>query len=152
MLCLAELANSRCTVNCVCVVSFYRATVYLQDNSTPLFLKVLEYAVRVFQYLSGNVVREIVPKMFSTYMGTRLIANFRDTKGTILSVMTSRNSRTPSDKSYQYGNDRECTTGCLGAAALPVPCDSTRRRQRLPWELRTRPTFVSGSQTACLAH
>ena len=40
----------------------------------------------------------------------------------------------PSDKAYQYGNDRECTTGCLGAAALPVPCDSTRRLQRLPWE------------------
>ena len=40
----------------------------------------------------------------------------------------------PGDKAYQYGNDRECTTGCLGAAALPVPCDSNRRRQRLPWE------------------
>ena len=41
----------------------------------------------MFQYLSGNAVREIVPDMFSTYMGTRLIANLRDTKGIILSVM-----------------------------------------------------------------
>ena len=79
--------NSRCTVNFVCVVSFYRATVYLQDNAAPLFLKAIEYAIRVFQYLSGNPVREIVPGMFSTYMGTRLIANFRDDKGIILSVM-----------------------------------------------------------------
>ena len=30
--------NSRYTVNFVCVVSFYRATVPLQDNSAPLFL------------------------------------------------------------------------------------------------------------------
>ena len=79
--------NSRYTVNFVCVVSFYRATVYLQDNSAPLFLKAIEYAVRVFQYLSGNPVREIVSDMFSTYMDTRLIANFRDDKGIILSVM-----------------------------------------------------------------
>ena len=79
--------NSRYTVNFVCVVSFYRVTVPLQDNSAPLFLKALEYAVRVFQYLSGNAVREIVSDMFSTYMDTRLIANFRDTKGIILSVM-----------------------------------------------------------------
>jgi len=43
----------------------------------------MEYAVRVFQYLSGSPVREIVPGMFSTYMDTRLIANFRDTKGII---------------------------------------------------------------------
>ena len=28
--------NSRYTANFVCVVSFYRATVYLQDNSAPL--------------------------------------------------------------------------------------------------------------------
>ena len=42
--------NSRYTVNFVCVVSFDRATVYLQDNSAPLFLKALEYAARVFQY------------------------------------------------------------------------------------------------------
>ena len=68
--------NSRCTANFVCVVSFYRATVYLQENSAPLFLKALEYAARVFQYLSGNAVREIVSDMFSTYMDTRLIANF----------------------------------------------------------------------------
>ena len=80
--------NSRYTANFVCVVSFYRATVYLQDNSAPLFLKAMEYAVRVFQYLSGNPVREIVPDMFSTYMDTRLIANFRDTKGIILSAMS----------------------------------------------------------------
>ena len=49
--------NSCYTVNFVCVVSFYRATVPLQDNSAPLFLKALEYAARVFQYLSGNAVR-----------------------------------------------------------------------------------------------
>ena len=79
--------NSRYTVNFVCVVSFYRVTVPLQDNSAPLFLKALEYAVRVFQYLSGNAVREIVSDMFSTYMDTRLIANFRDTKGILLSAM-----------------------------------------------------------------
>ena len=71
-----------------CVVSFYRVTVPLQDNSAPLFLKALEYAVRVFQYLSGNAVREIVSDMFVfTYMDTRRIANFRDTKGIILSGM-----------------------------------------------------------------
>ena len=80
-------SNSRYTINFVCVASFYRATVSLQDNSAPLFLKALEYAVRVFQCLSGNAVREIVSDMFLTYMDTRLIANFRDTKGIILSVM-----------------------------------------------------------------
>ena len=79
--------NSRYTANFVCVVSFYRATVYLQDNSAPLFLKAIEYAVRVFQYLSGNPVRKIVSDIFSAYMDTRLIANFRDDKGIILSVM-----------------------------------------------------------------
>ena len=79
--------NSRYTVNFVCVVSFYRITVPLQDNSAPLFRKALEYAARVFQYLSGNVVREIVSDMFLVYMDTRLIANFRDTKGIILSAM-----------------------------------------------------------------
>ena len=78
--------NSRYTANFVCVVSFYRATVYLQDNSAPLFRKALEYAARVFQYLSGNAVREIVSDMFSTYMVTRLIATFWDTKGISLSV------------------------------------------------------------------
>ena len=41
--------NSRYTANFVCIVSFYRATVYLQDNSVPLFLKALEYAARVFR-------------------------------------------------------------------------------------------------------
>ena len=70
-----------------CSVRRLGVTVYLQYNSAPLFLKALEYAVRVFQYLSGNVVREIVSGMFSTYMVTRLITNFRDTKGIILSVM-----------------------------------------------------------------
>ena len=79
--------NSRYTTNFVDVVSFYRATVYLQGNSAPLFLKAIEYAARVFQYLSGNPVREIVSGMFSTYMDTRLIANFRDDKGIILSAM-----------------------------------------------------------------
>ena len=79
--------NSRYTPNFVDIVSLYRATVYLQDNSAPFFLKALEYAVRVFQYLSGNAVREIVSDMFLTYTDTRLIANFRDTKGIILSVM-----------------------------------------------------------------
>ena len=59
--------NSRYTANFVCVVNFFRVTVYLQDNSAPLFLKALEYAIRVFQYLSGNAVREIVSDMFSTY-------------------------------------------------------------------------------------
>ena len=34
--------NSRYTVNFVSVVSFYRVTVPLQDNSAPLFLKALE--------------------------------------------------------------------------------------------------------------
>ena len=34
--------NSRYAANFVCVVSFYRATVYLQDNSAPLFPKALE--------------------------------------------------------------------------------------------------------------
>ena len=40
----------------------------------------------------------------------------------------------PTDQSYQFGNDRECTTGCLGSGSIPVPSDSTRRRQRLPLE------------------
>ena len=79
--------NSCYTVNFVDVVSFFRVTVYLQDNSAPLFLKAIEYAVRVFQYLSSNALRELVSDMFSTYTGTRLIANFRDTKGIILRVM-----------------------------------------------------------------
>jgi hypothetical protein len=70
--------NSRYTANFVCVVSFYRVTVYLQDNSAPLFLEALEYAVRVYKNVTGNDVREIVSGMFSTYMDTRLIANFRD--------------------------------------------------------------------------
>ena len=56
--------NSRYTVNFVDVVSFFRVTVYLQDNPAPLFLKAMEYAVRVFRYLSGNAVREIVSDIF----------------------------------------------------------------------------------------
>ena len=41
----------------------------------------------MFQYLSGNAVREVVSDMFPTYMDARLIANFRDTKGIILSAI-----------------------------------------------------------------
>ena len=43
-------------------------------------------------------------------------------------------SENPADDTYQFGNDRMSTTGCLGSASIPVPSDSTRRRARLPWE------------------
>ena len=53
----------------------------MSQNGCP---KTASTQTRIFQYLSGNAVREIVSDTFSTYMDTRHIANFRDTKGIIL--------------------------------------------------------------------